>query len=170
MVATIVLVSRMNIPWLIVVLAVPLGASLLLQLGPRSATTLLKAFTVAATAATAVIVGVLVAGMSGTAQSPGPLSFHYQEFHSWIPAISAGYHLGLDGISAWTLALNAGVFVSRRRARPTAQHRPSQTVLWAPAADRDHDRQRPAQPRPAALLHVLGGDADPALLHACQLR
>jgi NADH-quinone oxidoreductase subunit M len=101
----------MNIPWLTVVLVLPLGASLLLQLIPRTATTLLKGFTVAATAATAVIVWALVAGMSGTAKSGGPLSFHYEETHTWILPIGASYHLGLDGISAWILALNAGVFV-----------------------------------------------------------
>jgi NADH-quinone oxidoreductase subunit M len=101
----------MNVPWLTVVLIVPLGASLLLQVIPRTAATLIKGFTVGATAATAVLVWTLVAGMNGTAQSAGPLSFHYEEIHSWIPEIGAGYHLGLDGISAWILALNAGVFL-----------------------------------------------------------
>ncbi|PZR80321.1 MAG: NADH-quinone oxidoreductase, subunit M [Candidatus Aeolococcus gillhamiae] len=101
----------MNIPWLTVVLAVPLGGSLLLQLIPRGAATVLKAFTIAATLATAILVWVLVATMSGTRVSPGALGFHYEEIHTWIPAIGAGYHLGLDGISAWILALNAGVFL-----------------------------------------------------------
>ncbi len=59
----------MNIPWLTVVLALPLGASLLLQLIPRSAVSALKAFTIAATLATAVLVWVLVATMSGSAVS-----------------------------------------------------------------------------------------------------
>src|SRR6202140_3022383 len=101
----------MNVPWLTVVLAVPLGASLLLQAVPRSATGAIKALTVTATLLTAVIVAVLVAAMSGTRLSPGPLGFHYEETHSWIPAIGASYHLGLDGISAWILALNAAVFL-----------------------------------------------------------
>ena len=101
----------MNIPWLTLVLAVPLGASLVLQLIPRTATTVLKMFTIAATLGTAILVWVLVASMSGSAVSPGPLGFHYEEFHTWIPAIGAGYHLGMDGISAWILALNAGVFL-----------------------------------------------------------
>ena len=111
----------MNVPWLTVVLAVPLGASLLLQLVPRSATAVLKGLTVGATLATAVIVWVIVANLSGSPQSSGPLPFHYEEVHSWIPAIGSTYHLGIDGISAWILALDAGVFllgallISRRR-------------------------------------------------------
>ncbi len=101
----------MNVPWLTVTLVAPLGAALLLQLIPRTATRLLKGFTVTATLATAILVWVLVAGMNGTAISPGPLGFHYEEAHTWIPAIGAAYHVGIDGISAWILALNAGVFL-----------------------------------------------------------
>ncbi|HSP10139.1 MAG TPA: proton-conducting transporter membrane subunit, partial [Candidatus Dormibacteraeota bacterium] len=101
----------MNIPWLTVVLAMPLGGCLVLQLIPRTATTALKAFTIAATLATAVVVWSLVAAMNGTVVSPGPLGFHYEEAHTWIPAIVSTYHLGLDGISAWILALNAGLFL-----------------------------------------------------------
>jgi NADH-quinone oxidoreductase subunit M len=58
-----------------------------------------------------VLVWVLVGHMGDTPRSPGPLGFHYEEAHTWIPAIGAYYHLGLDGISAWILALNAGVFL-----------------------------------------------------------
>jgi NADH-quinone oxidoreductase subunit M len=104
----------MNIPWLTIVLLLPLGASILLQVIPRTATTLLKAFTVAATLATAIVVFVLVANMNNTPATslfPGPLTFHYEELHTWIPDLGARYHLGLDGISAWILALNAGVFL-----------------------------------------------------------
>ena len=101
----------MNIPWLTVVLAVPVGAALLLQLIPRSATAAIKGLTVLATLATAVIVGALVANLNSTAVSPGPIGFHYTEIHGWIPAIGATYHLGLDGVSAWFLALNAAVFL-----------------------------------------------------------
>src|SRR6202022_501563 len=101
----------MNVPWLTVVMLVPIGASLLLQLIPRSNTTAIKALTVAATLTTAVLVWVLVGRMGDTPRSPGPLGFHYEEGHTWIPAIGAAYHLGLDGISAWILALNAGVFL-----------------------------------------------------------
>jgi len=36
---------------------------------------------------------------------------HLQEQASWITSIGATYHLGIDGVSAWILALNAGVFL-----------------------------------------------------------
>ncbi|HEY7927648.1 MAG TPA: NADH-quinone oxidoreductase subunit M [Candidatus Dormibacteraeota bacterium] len=104
----------MNVPWLTVVLMVPLGAALLLQVIPRTAPGLIKGVTVAATLATAIIVWTLVAGLSGSPVShlsPGPMTFRYEEAHDWVPAIGAFYHLGLDGISAWILALNAGVFL-----------------------------------------------------------
>lgn len=104
----------MNVPWLTVVLMVPLGAALLLQVIPRTAPSLIKAVTVLATLATAIIVWSLVAGLNGSPVShlsPGPLQFHYEEAHDWVPAIGADYHLGLDGVSAWILALNAGVFL-----------------------------------------------------------
>jgi NADH-quinone oxidoreductase subunit M len=104
----------MNAPWLTIVLLLPLGASLFLQVIPRTATAVIKGLTVFATLATAVIVFTLVATLNGSPVShlsPGPLTFHYEEVHTWIPAIGAFYHLGLDGISAWILALNAGVFL-----------------------------------------------------------
>ena len=105
----------MNAPWLTIVLVVPLGASLLLQIIPRTATTLIKALTITATLATAIIVWTLVAGLNSSPVShlsPGPLTFHYEEVHTWVPApVNAYYHVGLDGISAWILALNAGVFL-----------------------------------------------------------
>ncbi|HEY7926851.1 MAG TPA: proton-conducting transporter membrane subunit, partial [Candidatus Dormibacteraeota bacterium] len=104
----------MNVPWLTVVLMVPLGGALLLQVIPRTSPSLIKALTVATTLVTAIIVWSLVAGLSSSPVShlsPGPMSFHYEEAHEWVPAIGADYHLGLDGISAWILALNAGVFL-----------------------------------------------------------
>ena len=111
----------MNVPWLTLAIIVPLGASLVLQVIPRTATKALKGFTVLATLLAAVLVWGLVAHLGATAASPGALGFHYSEVHSWIPGIGATYHLGLDGVSAWVLALNGAVFllgalvVSRRR-------------------------------------------------------
>ena len=104
----------MNVPWLTVVLMVPLGGALVLQVIPRTAPSLIKAVTMTTTLATAIIVWSLVAGLTSSPVShlsPGPMSFHYEEVHDWVPAIGADYHLGLDGISAWILALNAGVFL-----------------------------------------------------------
>jgi NADH-quinone oxidoreductase subunit M len=101
----------MNVPWLTLVIVIPVGAALLLQLVPRSQTAAIKGFTVATAATAAVIVGTLLWNMSGAPASGARLTLHYQEVHTWIPAIGASYHLGLDGLSGWLLALNAGVFL-----------------------------------------------------------
>jgi NADH-quinone oxidoreductase subunit M len=111
-----------SIPWLTLLLVVPVGTVLVLQLLPRRATTLIKAVTVAGTLANAAMVaGLLVAfnrspGTQAYALPQGgshaaPLTFQFQEFHTWVPAIGAGYHVGIDGLSAWLLALDAGLFL-----------------------------------------------------------
>lgn len=100
-----------NFPWLTVILLLPLGGSIVMQVLPRRAAAAIKWWTVAVTAATAVLVGMVVAGLNGSPASSGPLPMHYSEQVNWIPAINASYHIGVDGISAWMLALNAGVFL-----------------------------------------------------------
>ncbi len=101
-----------NIPWLSIVIFLPLTASLALQLVPGRARGLIKGLTIAATLATAVLVACLVANMSGSPAQGTPLPLHYDENQSWIPdPVNAHYHLGLDGLAAWMLALNAGVFL-----------------------------------------------------------
>jgi len=103
----------MNVPWLTLVLVIPVGATILLQLVPRSATAVIKGLTVLATVAVAVIVGALVANLPHSLPAGGstPLTLSFQEQRDWIPALGASYHLGLDGLSGWLLALNAGVFL-----------------------------------------------------------
>ena len=100
-----------HIPWLTLLIVIPAGAAILLQLVPRRLTMAVKAITIGATAAGAVIVGLLLAWMPGNKASGGPLPLHFAETHAWLPAINASYHLGIDGVSAWLLALNAGVFL-----------------------------------------------------------
>ena len=101
----------MNAPWLTLILVVPAGAAILLQLVPRRMTGAVKGVTVFATAAAAVLVGLVVAWMPSRAGSGAPLTMFFQEQHDWIPAIGAAYHVGIDGLSASLLALNAGVFL-----------------------------------------------------------
>lgn len=101
----------MNVPWLTLVIVIPVGAALLLQIVPRRLTSAIKGVTLLTTAAIAVIVGVLVAMLPHTAAANHPVALHYEETHAWIPGIGATYHLGLDGLSGWLLALNAGVFL-----------------------------------------------------------
>jgi NADH-quinone oxidoreductase subunit M len=109
-----------HVPWLTVVLVLPLGTAILLQLVPRNERGLVKAVTVLGTLATAgVVAGLLVAFNQhpgiylpiGTRPQDLPLILQFEEIHDWIPAIGATYHLGLDGLSAWLLALDAGLFL-----------------------------------------------------------
>jgi NADH-quinone oxidoreductase subunit M len=100
-----------HIPWLTLLIVIPAGAAILLQLVPRRLTMAVKGVTLVATAAGAVIVGLLLAWMPGNKATTGPIPLHFQETHAWLPAINATYHLGIDGVSGWLLALNAGVFL-----------------------------------------------------------
>lgn len=111
-----------HVPWLTLVLVIPAGTLLLLQLVPTSARLVIKSLTVAGALVNAVVVGgLLVAFTQHPAVSayalpqggsaPSPLTFQFEEFVSWIPRIGAGYHLGLDGLSAWLLAVDAGLFL-----------------------------------------------------------
>ena len=113
-----------HVPWLTLILVVPVGATLLLQLIPGTATRAVKWLTVLTCLAVAgIVAGVLVgfthapdvnssqAAVLGGGSRPSPITFQFEERHDWIPAIGAGYHLGVDGVSAWLLALDAGVFL-----------------------------------------------------------
>jgi len=113
-------------PWLTVVLVLPVGGAILLQMLPRRASAAIKGWTVLIATAEAVLVAMVVYQVAtGPAQGacPGgpasrcaaislmPLPMHLQEQANWITSIGASYHLGVDGVSAWILALNAGVFL-----------------------------------------------------------
>ena len=99
-------------PWLTAVVVLPVAGAMLLQVIPGRAASAIKAVTVAFAAVEAVLVGMIVyAVATGAADGGGPLPMHLVEQAGWIPAIGASYHLGVDGISAWILALNAGVFL-----------------------------------------------------------
>jgi NADH-quinone oxidoreductase subunit M len=125
-----------HIPWLTLILVVPLGGALLLQLVPNSQTRAIKVITTVTMLAVAGIVAGVLVGFThapdpNTSQAvlltggtrPSPITFQFEEHRDWIPAIGAGYHLGVDALSGWLLALDAGVFllgaiVISRRATP----------------------------------------------------
>ncbi|MGI8846807.1 MAG: complex I subunit 4 family protein [Candidatus Dormibacteria bacterium] len=103
----------MNAPWLSVILGLPMAGAVLLLVVPRRAVGLVKAWTVLIAVIEAGLVAVVLANFTGTASSSGPLPMHFQEQYRWIDfsGFRASYHVGIDGISAWILALNAGVFL-----------------------------------------------------------
>jgi NADH-quinone oxidoreductase subunit M len=100
-----------HIPWLTLLIVIPAGAAIVLQLIPRRLTAAVKGFTVASTLVSAVIVTLLLLWLPGNKATAGPLPLHFEETHAWLPALNATYHVGIDGVSAWLLALNAGVFL-----------------------------------------------------------
>src|SRR5438309_237388 len=111
-----------HVPWLTLVIVVPLATAMVLQLVPKRELGLTKVVTIVGALATAAIVAGLIVSftqhpapgtLTPTQNGPrnGPLSFQFEERTNWIEPIGASYHLGLDGVSAWLLALNAGVFL-----------------------------------------------------------
>jgi NADH-quinone oxidoreductase subunit M len=113
-----------NIPWLTLILVVPVGGSLLLQPVAKTQTRLIKGITILTLLAVAAIVAGVVVGFThspdpATSQAallsggtrPSPITFQFEEHHDWIPAIGASYHLGVDALSAWLLVLDTGVFL-----------------------------------------------------------
>lgn len=102
----------MNVPWLTLVIVIPIGVAMLLQLIPRRMHVPIRALTILTTTAVACIAGGLVAAIPH-ASSVGtqPLTLYFQEQREWIPAIGASYHLGLDGVSGWVLMLSSGLFL-----------------------------------------------------------
>jgi NADH-quinone oxidoreductase subunit M len=121
-----------HVPWLTLVMLTPLGTAILLQLVPHQQRGAVRAVTIAGTVATAgIVAGLLLAYNQhpgqyvplGTRPQDAPLIFQFEEIHDWIPAIGAGYHLGLDGLSAWLLALDATVFLLGAVAVPRTTER-----------------------------------------------
>lgn len=102
-----------SFPLLSTILLLPLAGAVVLAVIPRRAVRFIKGWSILVTLATAVFVGIAVAAYSGSAASSGPLPVHFEEQYSWIDfsGFHATFHLGIDGISAWILALNAGVFL-----------------------------------------------------------
>src|SRR5207302_3089856 len=101
----------MNAPWLTIILVIPVGGALLLQLIPRRMSSAIKGVTLIATGGTATLVGLVIAWLPTRTGTGQPLVMYFQERHDWIHAIGASYHVGIDGVSASLLALNAGVFL-----------------------------------------------------------
>lgn len=101
-----------GVPWLTLMIVLPVGGAMLLQLVPARMTSAIRGVTVFfATAVTCIAAGLLVNLPHLLPSGTEPLSLAYQENRDWIHAIGASYHLGLDGLSGWLLMLNAGLFL-----------------------------------------------------------
>jgi NADH-quinone oxidoreductase subunit M len=115
-----------SIPWLTLLLVIPVGGAIALQAVPRTSPNAAKWLTIAITLLEgAVVAGLLVSftqnpaghsfalpqGAGASAQQASPLTFQFEEQRDWIPKIGASYHLGIDGLSAWLIGLDAFVFL-----------------------------------------------------------
>ncbi len=97
--------------WLTLVLLVPILGAVAILCTPRREAWLIKTFALIAALATGFLVLGLLLNYSQAAATGSPISFKYAENVQWLPQIGASYRLGLDGLSAWFLALNAVVFL-----------------------------------------------------------
>jgi NADH-quinone oxidoreductase subunit M len=98
-------------PWLSTILFLPAGFAVLLQFVGRHKRSALAGITVFATGLTAAFVALVLLGFNNAPASGGVIDFRFQDHLNWIPAIGASYHVGLDGMAAWILGLNAVVFL-----------------------------------------------------------
>ena len=100
-------------PWMSALILLPVAGALVLVVVPRRALRVIKAWTIVVALAEAGIVAVLLAQFSGSAATGTALPVRFDEQHTWFSfsGFTASFHLGIDGVAAWILALNAGVFL-----------------------------------------------------------
>jgi proton-translocating NADH-quinone oxidoreductase chain M len=90
---------------IVVFLPVVVAAAMLVV--PRASDRLVRWAWVAATAAELVLIVMLWLGYTAT-----PGGFGYEVNVRWIPSVSSGYHLGVDGLSLPLLAMTAVLFLA----------------------------------------------------------
>jgi NADH-quinone oxidoreductase subunit M len=98
-----------SVPWLTLVLVVPLVGALLIALTPSIAGRVVKQLGIL----TAVITLALVVAIIGGFHQSGASGFNlqFEEVRQWIPSLGISYHLGIDGLSLFLLGLNALLFL-----------------------------------------------------------
>jgi NADH-quinone oxidoreductase subunit M len=97
-----------NVPWLTLVLVIPLAGALLVALTPSVAARVIKQLGVLSSVITlALVLGII----GGFQHGVGNLHLQFEEALQWIPTLGISYHLGLDGLSLFLLGLNALLFL-----------------------------------------------------------
>src|SRR5437879_6549572 len=97
-----------NVPWLSLVLVVPLVGALLVALTPSVAGRVIKQLGILTTVITLALVLAIIGGFQ---QGVGGLHLQFEEVLRWIPSLGISYHLGIDGLSLFLLGLNALLFL-----------------------------------------------------------
>jgi len=97
-----------KVPWLTLVLVLPLAGALMIALVPAVARRTVKQLGILTSVATLLLVLAVIGGFQ---HGVGNLRFQFEEIRQWIPAVGISYHLGLDGLSLFLLGLNALLFL-----------------------------------------------------------
>jgi len=97
-----------NVPWLTLVLVVPLVGALLVALAPSVAGRVIKQLGILTSVITLALVLAIIGGFQ---QGVGGLHLQFEEALRWIPSLGISYHLGIDGLSLFLLGLNALLFL-----------------------------------------------------------
>jgi NADH-quinone oxidoreductase subunit M len=93
----------LEIPYLTLIIAIPIAGALLVALWPRLSTKSIKVLSLIATALPLVISLIVFIGFDRSPALDGAMQF--SERFSWIPLINANYALGVDGLSLPFLVL-----------------------------------------------------------------
>ena len=97
-----------DVPWLTLILVLPLAGALLVALVPSVARSVIKQLGILSSLFTLALVALVVGGFQ---HGIGGLHFQFEESRQWIPAVGISYHLGVDGLSIFLLGLNALLYL-----------------------------------------------------------
>ena len=97
-----------GVPWLTLVLVLPLAGALLVALTPGVAGRVIKQLGILTSVITLALVLAIIGGFQ---HGVGDLHLQFEEALPWIPALGISYHIGVDGLSLFLLGLNALLFL-----------------------------------------------------------
>ena len=97
-----------TVPWLTLVIVLPLAGALLVALTPGVARGVIKQLGVLSAALTLLLALGIIGGFQ---HGVGNLHFQFEQSLEWIPSAGISYHLGVDGLSVFLLGLNALLFM-----------------------------------------------------------
>ena len=97
-----------TVPWLTLVIVLPLAGALLVALTPGVARGVIKQLGVLSAALTLLLALGIIGGFQ---HGVGNLHFQFEKSLEWIPSAGISYHLGVDGLSVFLLGLNALLFM-----------------------------------------------------------
>jgi NADH-quinone oxidoreductase subunit M len=97
-----------QVPWLTLVLVIPLAGALLVALTPSIAGRVIKQLGILTSVITLALVLAIIGGFQ---HGVGTLHLQFEEARQWIPTLGISYHVGIDGLSLFLLGLNALLFL-----------------------------------------------------------